>query len=103
MAETDPNSRKPPQINIANREANFHRFIKFCSWTGMHVLLVTGYLTLVFAVSMNWLTALFLMALAGVAGGWLMGLTSAWYLSLGVQAAIVVVARLCILLFMALS
>ena len=102
MANSETHAHQPPQVNIANREAMFNRFLKFCGWTGLHILLVTGYLTLVFAITMNWLVALILMLLAGIIGGWLLKLGSAWYLSLVAQVAIVLMARLSILIFVAL-
>ena len=103
MANSGSPAHEPPKVNIENREAMFRNFVRFCGWGGMHVLLVTGYLTLVFAIGMNWFVALILMALAGIGGGLLMKLGSVWYLSLVGQAAIVVFARICILLFMAVS
>ncbi|WP_300392506.1 aa3-type cytochrome c oxidase subunit IV [Henriciella sp.] len=99
MVEFVTNPETPPRVDVDKREATFHGFLKFCGWTGLHVLLVAGYLTLVFGVGMNWLVALFLMAIAGGVGGWLMKLGSAWYFSLLAQAGIVLLARFFIFLF----
>ncbi|WP_084396797.1 hypothetical protein [Henriciella aquimarina] len=101
MVEYDTNPDIPPKVDVDKREAMFGGFLRFCAWTGLHILVVVGYLTLVFAIGMNWLGALIIMFVAGLAAGWLFKLSNAWTIAMVVQAAIVVLARIFILLFQA--
>jgi hypothetical protein len=84
---------------LAPREKMLEGFVRLCGWFGLHVMLLVGYLTSVFALGMDWLTALMILFVAGLLAGWIMGLTRAWVLAMLVQALIVVGARIAITLF----
>lgn len=99
MVEYELHPEVPVRVDVEKRDARFHGFLKFCGWAGLHVLLMTGYLTLVFAIGMNWLVALIIMVIAGFAGGWMMKLGNAWTIGMIAQIAVVMIARLGIYLF----
>ena len=98
MVEFNLHPETPAQVDIEEREAAFVGFVRFCGWAILHILIVVGYLTLVLGIGFNWLASLAIMFAAGLAGGWLMRLSSAWTIILIAHAALVIVARLCILL-----
>lgn len=102
MAEqvrSQPSARQP---DLESREQMWNGFLRASAWLSLHLLLAVGYLTFVFAMGMNWLTALVILFIAGVAGGWLMGLSSAWLIAMLVQAGIVVIARVVVVLMQAI-
>lgn len=99
----DVPAERDSRMDLEFHERTWHGFLRFSAWASLHVLLVVGYLTFVFAIGMNWLTALVLIAIAGIVGGLLMGLSSAWYVALAGQALFVVFVRICIALFQAIS
>lgn len=101
--DLEPPVERDSRMDLEFHERTWHGFVKFSAWASLHVLLVVGYLTFVFAIGMNWLTALILMAIAGIVGGLLMGLSSAWYVALAAQAVFVVFVRICIILFQSIS
>lgn len=89
-------------MDIHAQKAMWHGFMRATAFGSALILVLVGYLTLVFAIGMNWFVALLLMGVAGAAIGALMGLGTAWYVSLGVMAAIAVVSRALIFVFSAL-
>lgn len=101
--DTPPAEDGPTRMPaVRPRERMWNNFLRACGWLSLHVLLVVGYLTFVFAIGMNWMTALIILFIAGLAGGWIIGLSRAWTLAMLVQAGIVIVARLFVVLFQAL-
>lgn len=82
-----------PDTFLQSRRAMFDGFLRLACWAGLHVLLVVGYLTAVFALGIDWLTTLAVLFLTGLAAGRLLGLSRAWIAAMLVQAGIVLVAR----------
>lgn len=84
---------------LQSKERMFDGFVRVALWAALHVFLVVGYLTAVFALGLDWLTALAVFFVAGLALGRIAGLSRAWALAMILQAGIVLVARGGVLLF----
>ena len=87
------------QHDLQSHERTFEAFVRIMAWGALHVLLVTGYLTFVFAMGMNWLTALAILFVGGLVLGRVIGLSGAWAIAMVGQAFVVVFVRLLIALF----
>lgn len=84
---------------LQSKQRMFDGFVRVTAWAALHVLLVAGYLTAVFGLGIDWMTALIVLFVAGLALGRIAGLSRAWVLAMVVQAGIVLVARGGVLLF----
>ncbi|MGB3627523.1 MAG: hypothetical protein WA989_16965 [Henriciella sp.] len=88
----DPQDSQTRQPDTLSRQILFDRFVRASGWLGLHLLLGVGYLTTVFSLGMNWLSALALFFVAGLVLGKLMGLSKAWIFAMIAQALVVLIA-----------
>ena len=82
-----------------SRERAWRGFLTVCAWALLHVLLVTGYLIMVFAIGIDWFVSLLVLLVAGLAAGSLLRLSGAWSAAMLLQAALVILVRLLVYLF----
>jgi hypothetical protein len=90
-------------MDISAQKAMWDGFMRASAFGTLLILTIVGYLTLVFAMGMNWLVALAIAAVGGFAVGAVMGMGAAW---LGTLAGLVVLAfisRALVALFGALT
>ena len=66
------------EMDITTQEKTWTGFIKVSLWSSFIISLVLAYAVFTITMGMNWLVALGLLALVGIVGGLLMGMGSAW-------------------------
>ena len=98
----NPQQSRTGKPDVRWRQLMFNHFLRTSAWLALHILLLVGYLTLVFAMGVNWLTSLAIFFVAGLAIGWIMGLSGAWGLAMILQAFIVLLTGLIAVLFNAI-
>lgn len=86
-------------MDIHSQKATWDGFMKAAAYGSILTLISVGFLTLVFAMGMNWFISLVLMVLLGAAIGFVMNMGSAWVITLVLFAATVFISRIVIGLF----
>ena len=66
------------EMEISDQENTWHGFMKVTQWSSFIIVLVLAYAVFTITMGMNWMIALGLLAIAGIAGGLFMGMGSAW-------------------------
>ena len=65
----NPQQSRTGKPDVRWRQLMFNHFLRTSAWLALHILLLVGYLTLVFAMGVNWLTSLAIFFVAGLAIG----------------------------------
>ncbi|WP_417498382.1 aa3-type cytochrome c oxidase subunit IV [Maricaulis sp.] len=71
------------EMNIASQKSTFDGFMAITLWSSLLLGLTLFYLTLVFAVGMDWMGSLFGVAIIGVVLGLLTSMKTSWYVTVG--------------------
>mgnify|MGYP000023532380 CR=1 FL=1 len=71
------------EMDIADQKATFGGFIAVTIWGSLLTIVSVLYLTLVFAVGMDWLAGLIGTAIVGGVLGLARGMKTSWYVTLG--------------------
>ncbi len=71
------------EMNIADQKATFGGFISVTVWGSLLTIVSVLYLTLVFAVGIDWLVGLVATAIVGGVLGLALGMKTSWYVTLG--------------------
>ncbi len=66
------------EMNITDQEATWSGFMKVTQWSSLIIVLTLAYAIFTLTMGMHWMVALGLLAVAGIVGGLLMGMGSAW-------------------------
>ncbi|OLF81240.1 hypothetical protein AWH62_00770 [Maricaulis sp. W15] len=71
------------EMNIADQKATFGGFIAVSVWGSLLTVVSVLYLTLAFAVGMDWLVSLIAVGIVGGVLGLALGMKTSWYVTLG--------------------
>ena len=71
------------EMDIADHKSTFNGFISVSVWSSLIIGLTILYLTLVFAVGLDWMASLIGCAVIGVILGLVMKMKTAWYVTVG--------------------
>lgn len=71
------------EMDIAHQKSTFDGFIAVSVWGSLLTIVSVLYLTLAFAVGMDWLVSLIATAIVGGALGMALGMKTSWYVTLG--------------------
>lgn len=66
------------EMDITAQKDTWKGFMAAFTWSSFLIVLVLAYATFTITMGMNWLVAMGLLAIAGVVGGLVMGMGSAW-------------------------
>ncbi|MDX1292399.1 MAG: aa3-type cytochrome c oxidase subunit IV [Hyphomonas sp.] len=86
-------------MDISAQKATWDGFVKGSVWGSLLVILTLGYATLSVAIGMNWIIALGLMAVFGIAVGLFMNLGGRWMATVVLLVILALVVQLFIALF----
>ena len=70
------------EMDVAPQASMFDGFVKVTAWASLILILVIGYATFTLTMGMNWMVAMGLFAIVGVAAGLFMGMGSSWIITL---------------------
>ena len=70
------------EMDITAQENTWHGFMKVALWASFLIMLVLAYAIFTITMGMHWAVALGLLAIFGVVGGLLMGMGSAWIVTI---------------------
>ncbi|WP_417481908.1 aa3-type cytochrome c oxidase subunit IV [Maricaulis sp.] len=71
------------EMNIASQKSTFDGFIVGTVWISLLMIVTLLYLTLVFAVGMDWMGSLIGVAIVGVVLGLVTSMKTSWYVTVG--------------------
>ena len=66
------------EMDITSQKNTWDAFQKVTTWSAFIIVLVLAYATFTLTMGMNWLIAMGLLAVAGIIGGFVMSMGSAW-------------------------
>tara|TARA_Y100000052_G_C2920501_1_gene67954 strand:- start:288 stop:587 length:300 start_codon:yes stop_codon:yes gene_type:complete len=66
------------EMDISVQESTWKGFTTVSVWSSFIIVLVLAYATFTLTMGMNWLIAMGLLAVAGIIGGFVMSMGSAW-------------------------
>lgn len=70
------------EMDIQDQSATWSGFLTASTWSGLITILVVAYSTFALAMGMNWMIALGLCAIVGVAAGMLLNMGGRWLATL---------------------
>ena len=85
------------EMDITTQESTWTGFMKVAQWFSFGLILVLAYAVFTLTMGINWMIALGLMVVAGIVGGLLMGMGSAWLVTVIGLAILGVVLQLIIM------
>lgn len=71
------------EMNISGQQGTFNGFIAVTLWGSLLLAITLFYLTLVFAVGADWMGSLIGVAIVGVVLGFVTGMKTGWYITVG--------------------
>jgi len=71
------------EMNIASQKSTFSGFISVTVWGSLLTIVTVLYLTLAFAVGMDWMVSLIATAIVGGVLGLALGMKTSWYVTVG--------------------
>lgn len=71
------------EMDIADQKSTFDGFIAVSVWGGLLTVISVLYLTLAFAVGVDWLASLIATAIVGGVLGLALGMKTSWYVTVG--------------------
>lgn len=89
-------------MDITNQKKTWGAFIQAATFATLLIMLLLGYITLVFAMGMNWAVALGLTLIAGGLAGFFMNMGVSWVITMGTFAVTVIIVRILMAIFGAL-
>lgn len=90
-------------MDISDQKKMWDGFMKSSAIGGLLTVLLVGFLTFVFAMGMNWAVALGITLIAGVVIGLAMNLGTGWIVTMVGFAILVVIVRILMAIFGALT
>ena len=66
------------EMDITTQEHTWEGFVKVSLWASLIISLILAYAVFTITMGMNWLVAMILLAVAGIAAGLFMSMGSAW-------------------------
>jgi hypothetical protein len=70
-------------MDMSQHESTFHGFMAVSTWGSLLTGLTVLYLTLAFAVGIDWLASLVGVAVVGVVAGLILSMKTSWYVTVG--------------------
>ena len=71
------------EMNIASQKSTFDGFMSVTLWSSLLLVVTLFYLTLVFAVGVDWMGALIGVGILGIVLGLLTSMKTSWYVTVG--------------------